>query len=389
MTTFDNDNTNPDADLTNDSEGMEFLGEEVRDLFLKERSRFEAELSKLESMQERKQFLKSGLTLSKEVENRLMEASMAQYFAVFTEYADANLKKDEYEEIFRKQGLNILVRALYYYFENALNFLPVPMKPEIQGLLDEANEAQSDKEAADKARQILDIDPNCTQAWLLLCLQTDDLKNAVRLARKAVETGRESLNEEVFTQYAKDVGEYFPAHPFLDALHLLSQALWYSGEFDEALDICEKLLRLNPGDKHGIRHNLIHHYLALGRTTSARMLIRRYNDRDCVFCAWAGLLLMLVEKGIRSKKTLGHLRKATKINYLVPDYLLGYRSVHEQTNLNAYESLTEAVSAAKEEEEAKQYAIIGREAWVMNEDALNWLEAFREIVMEKGKSGES
>jgi tetratricopeptide (TPR) repeat protein len=91
----------------------------------------------------------------------------------------------------------------------------------------------------------------------MLASLTTKSEEKLKLLRQAVAAGERYAGEEAFTH---DVGHFWgilETRPYMRARYRLGEALWHSGDQQQALSHYQDMLRLNPCDNQGIRYTLI------------------------------------------------------------------------------------------------------------------------------------
>ncbi len=224
-----------------------------------------------------------------------------------------------------------------------------------------------DRKAATLCRKALDIYPDCTDALTMLAeIETDTVRDFVNAMRRAVEAGRHDLGPKCFKE---DIGHFWgliETRPFMRAMAMLADALiqWGTHEaVDEAIEIHEEMLDLNPNDNQGVRDWLAGLYLARKRYDDATALFGRYPEDWLAAPAWAKVLHGYVTVG--EKHAAQELVEARKRNPHVEQYLTG-RKRRPRTRAGAYSPGDEA--------EAVYCADMLWEAWKRHPKAKKWLK---------------
>ncbi len=158
---------------------------------------------------------------------------------------------------------------------------------------------------------------------------------------------------------------FFWAHvqtrSFLRAMQNLSLALWEQGAREEAADISDRLLLLNPNDNQGIRYLAFAWFPVLGRWTRVEHLLKQYEGK-----IWTEYLythcLNVFRRGDDCDASLA---QAVQVNPHVPELLLS-----DQTG--SLERPDEFVSLGSRED-ASAYATHHQAAWKSVPLALGWL----------------
>jgi len=185
--------------------------------------------------------------------------------------------------------------------------------------------AGDEQKAATLCHKALDIYPDCVDALTMLaeirCERTIDYVDEMR---EAIDAGRRDLGAQCFKE---DRGEFWgliETRPFMRAMEQLAFALldWGTPErADEAIEIFEEMLELNPNDNQGVRDWLAGCYLARKRYNDAEALFEQYPEDWLAAPAWAKVLLAHVTEGEARASEL--LAEARKRNAHVEQYLTG------------------------------------------------------------------
>lgn len=143
----------------------------------------------------------------------------------------------------------------------------------------------------------------------------------------------------------------------------LAQALWATGQHDEAIGHYRELLRFNPGDNQGIRYLLAACLLDLDRDDDLLALLESYGPECTADWAYTTALAKFRREG-DTPSTRKLLKEAMKTNQHVPDYLVGAKKV--PVTQAAYISMGG-------EDEAQEYAGRNAPSWARSQGALDWL----------------
>lgn len=219
-----------------------------------------------------------------------------------------------------------------------LNSMPPPTattpQEKAQELIYSAFESSDPKRQVAIAQKALKLDPDNVDALTILAEHSSrNVFEAITGYRNAVRAGERSLGEEFFEQNAghfwaiPETRSYMRAQEELAGI-LRGVAASHSKLFEkanlEALEIYQKLLRLNPGDNQGIRYKLLYFLLELDRDDEAEKLYGEYHDD---FSAWwkYGKALLDYRKQGDTSASRKSLAAAIKYNKYFPQYLLGIR----------------------------------------------------------------
>lgn len=232
-------------------------------------------------------------------------------------------------------------------------------------LIDLAWEASAPAARAQFARKALMIDADAIDAYVVLALSTDALGEQIALLREAVRIGKRFWAEPI----KRPSQHYFwldiETRPFMRAAQNLALALWQRGEREEAVEVADFLLELNPNDNQGIRYLALAWHPLLGNWTRVDRLLKRYHQEESTEYLYAATLNAFR----RGNDALPMLQRAIDINPHVPDLLLGRAPLPPDRGAD----YVEFGSA----DEAASYARVNLEAWSNVPGALDWLQSRR------------
>lgn len=213
----------------------------------------------------------------------------------------------------------------------------------------------------------LGIYPDCTDALTMLAeLECALLCDYVTRMREAIAAGRRDLGPKCFKEGQGHFWGILETRPFMRALAQLSMALleWGIDEaVDEAIEIQEEMLELNPNDNQGVRDWLAGCYLARKRYDDAEALFARYPDDWLSTPAWARVLHAYLTDG--TERAVELLAEARERNPHVEQYLTG-RKRRPRNRPAAY--------SPGDKSEAIYCANVLWEAWKKHPKAKKWLK---------------
>jgi len=151
------------------------------------------------------------------------------------------------------------------------------------------------------------------------------------------------------------------------ALRLLFRLYLFQAESasEDAADTLETLLKLNPRDNHGIRAELMNHYLRLGEDRKALELAGRFPEDTLADLAY-GQVLAFYRLGEKSDAELA-LRKAVRRLPRIPQYLTRKR-------IRRPDPGSGGLCSAGGDEQAWLYRENMRDVWEAEPGALSWLK---------------
>lgn len=237
-------------------------------------------------------------------------------------------------------------------------------KFETQDLVYQAWEETDWKRRVALARQALEIDPDCADAYVLLAEETALTTEAARdLYAQGVAAGERSLGKKFFEEEAGSFWGILETRPYMRARAGLAQCLRDLGEKEAAFAHYQEMLRLNPNDNQGIRDLLATCLLDLERDDDLDRLLRQYEDDASAEWAYARALLAFRRQG-DTEDARRALREAIKTNRHVPVYLIGKKRLPR--TLPAFYGMGD-------DNEAILYAAHNLAVWKRTPGALEWL----------------
>lgn len=199
--------------------------------------------------------------------------------------------------------------------------------PLTDSLIDAAYDADSPQQAVLLAKQALDVDPRCIDAFMLLA-QWDARNPTERIAylEEAVTVGERQLGTGYLEQNIGHFWGLLETRPYMSALAGLATAYKDNKELRKATELLEKSLELNPNDNQGNRFLLTTLYLERQQYDHARALLARYEEDHSAFMRYSQLLLDYVTQG-DSPETRERRQAAKSYNKYVVQYLSGRKKL--------------------------------------------------------------
>jgi len=232
-----------------------------------------------------------------------------------------------------------------------------------QEMMYEAFEA-SGKRRIKLAKQALTISDDCVDAYVLLAEESaKTLLEARGLYATGVQAGERVLGEELFTEAVGHFWGMVETRPYMRARAGLANCLWLLDERSEAIYHHQEMLRLNPNDNQGIRHQLLTEYMEEGMDKEAKHLLSEYDDDASA--TWLYNRALLLFKQGDSKKARLRLLEAIQYNPHVPGYLLKRKRLPKQ--LPPYVGFGD-------KNEAVYYVTEAGYLWSQQSGALDWLQ---------------
>ena len=235
---------------------------------------------------------------------------------------------------------------------------------EARALVDHALGLLDPKRRVALAREALELDPDCSDAYLLLADHAGGSKQVIALTALAVEAAARTLRPETFAEAVGSFWSLPETRPYMRARANLAEALWAAGERAGAAGHLRDLLRLNPGDNQGLRYTLANWLLNLDELDELDGLLARY-DEDSTTWAYTRALAAFRREG-DTPATRRLLRAAKKANKHVPDYLMGRKPLQADQP---------ALYTPGDEDDAVLLVAAQLGAWKATAGALNWLRS--------------
>ncbi len=237
-----------------------------------------------------------------------------------------------------------------------------------QALIFQAIDAP-ERRARKLIKDALKLDPDCVDAYILLGEMANNLPDAIDQFRKAVTAGARSLGNDMFDENQGHFWGLIETRPYMRAVQNLASSLWNYGEVDEAVELYQAMLALNPGDNQGVRYALLDALLLLRRHDEATELLDQFDDGMAHWAYNEALLLFRTEG--RSENAIEALETALEVNEFVPDYLLGYAPMPDPDDMPEFISFGD-------ESEAISYVFGAFPLWAATPGAQYWLNEHAE-----------
>jgi tetratricopeptide (TPR) repeat protein len=216
------------------------------------------------------------------------------------------------------------------------------------------------------AREALKISPDVADAWCILAEQRGfDPAGSNELFRQGVEAGRRALGEEPFEDSEYPFWGEVISRPYMRARQGYAETLRELGRKAEAADEFKAMLKLNPRDNQGIRHQLAPLLLELGRLDELDELLGKLEYSDDRLAEWAYVRALLAfRRQAGSPKAKSQALAALKTNPHVPKYLLGRADLPPSPP---------PLFSPGDEREAMSVALSQKKLWEETPLALDWL----------------
>jgi tetratricopeptide (TPR) repeat protein len=170
-----------------------------------------------------------------------------------------------------------------------------------ESLIDGIPEGTAPEEVVRIAKQALALSEYCMGAWFEYGVHAEDSATALERFEDGIERGRVRFEEQI-----RECGEgrglwgYIEARDFMRLLEEKAKALVELLKMEQAMEVYQEMLALNPNDNQGIRGDLLRIFMIHRRLDDARRLLDRFPDDAMVDMAYGRALLEIVETAERT-----------------------------------------------------------------------------------------
>ena len=220
------------------------------------------------------------------------------------------------------------------------------------------------KHRIELAHKALSISKDCADAYVLLAEEAaSDDAEAIRLLEEGVHAGQRALGDRIFREEAGNFWGILETRPYMRARFGLALHLRNAGERTRVIAHLKDLLRLNPGDNQGVRHELAICLLEEGDNEALLKLLDDYADEYSAMWLYSRALLKFRQEG-RSPAAETCLKEAFEQNRFVPQFLLGKKRL--PAHIPEYISIGDKT-------EAVVYTVGTFRIWQDTTGALEWM----------------
>ena len=220
------------------------------------------------------------------------------------------------------------------------------------------------KQRIDLAYKALSVSKDCADAYVLLAEEAAaDGADAIRFLEEGVRAGEHALGRKMFEEEAGNFWGILETRPYMRARFGLAQLLRAGGERARAIAIMQDLLRLNPGDNQGVRHELAVCLLEEEDLEALGKLLDEYPDEYSAVWFYSRALMKYRQEG-RTPAGDACLVEAFEQNRFVPLYLLGKKR---------FPARSPEYMSIGDDNEAVVYALDSVRVWQETRGALLWM----------------
>lgn len=190
-----------------------------------------------------------------------------------------------------------------------------------------------------------------------------DQTKQLKLYRKAVSAGERELGVEWEGKYKGRFWQDHKTRPLMVAMGETARLLRWEDKFEEAIEVCERLLELNPNDNQGMRYELAPLYFEAGKYNELETHLRKCGTESAAVLLYTRALY-LYTKGGDSRESREALLRAYKRNAYLPIFL--------SQAVDLPDEIPEAIGIG-DESEAAAYVMEYGYQWDDQEEACQWM----------------
>ena len=232
-----------------------------------------------------------------------------------------------------------------------------------QDIMYDAWDAQGN-ERIELAYKALSVSDECADAYVLLSHEAaTNVTEAIRFLEDGVRAGERALGQKMFEEEAGYFWGILETRPYMRARFDLAHLLCLGGKRAEGIIHMQDLLRLNPGDNQGVRHELAVCLLEDGDLDALGNLLDEYPDEYSAVWFYSRALMKYRQEG-RTPASDACLVEAFEQNRFVPLYLLGKKR---------FPARSPEYMSIGDDTEAIVYALDSERVWQDTRGALMWM----------------
>ncbi len=219
--------------------------------------------------------------------------------------------------------------------KDEINFEDTP-EYESDELLEEAYEAETEKEARNLAKKALEVYPDNIDAQVFLANMEKNPVNRLKQLDWAIEKARKILEEKGLLE-EDNIGHFWgiiETRPYMRARHSKLEELMMMGRYKEAVKESEELLRLCENDNLGVRSVLIGLYCYFEEFDKCEKLHKQYKE-DYTISMLLPMTIMYYKKS-DYKKAEKMLKEIDEINPFIAEYFVGEVDFDSEDNPEYY-----------------------------------------------------
>lgn len=204
---------------------------------------------------------------------------------------------------------------------------------------------------------------NVVESLRIQAEQSDDDEEVIELLRKALEAANGELGKNWESKFEGRGWTAKEVRPAMTAMAQLASELRWDDRLDESMQLCHKLMKLDPADNLGIRYDLASCLFESEKDSELEQLLAKFSDDESAALKYMKALYYFRKDG-KSKRALEALLDAYKCNIHVPVFLSDVVDMPEE--------LPDEIGIG-DDTEAVAYATEYCYLWADTQGALEWM----------------
>ena len=199
-------------------------------------------------------------------------------------------------------------------------------------ILEEAQNAKTEKEAIKLAKKAYEKSKECFDAILFQCDLEENGIRRMKLLDDGLEFEKNRLIKEKYFD-KENIGHFygiFETRPYIRGLVIKAEYLLEEGKISQAENVCREVLRLNENDNMGARYLLMAIYATLEKENDMLKLYKKYPEEDLEMMF---PLFALYYKLGNDKKAKEYLNRVDKCNSNFVKFFKG--TIKESKNVSS------------------------------------------------------
>ena len=199
-------------------------------------------------------------------------------------------------------------------------------------ILEEAQNAKTEKEAIKLAKKAYEKSKECFDAILFQCDLEENGIRRMKLLDDGLEFEKNRLTKEKYFD-KENIGHFygiFETRPYIRGLVIKAEYLLEEGKISQAENVCREVLRLNENDNMGARYLLMAIYATLEKENDMLKLYKKYPEEDLEMMF---PLFALYYKLGNDKKAKEYLNRVDKCNSNFVKFFKG--TIKESKNVSS------------------------------------------------------
>jgi len=205
--------------------------------------------------------------------------------------------------------------------------------------------------------------PKTAEILRTLAEQSDDDEEVVGLLREAIEAGNSELGANWEAKFEGRGWTAKETRPVMTAMAQLVSELRWDDQLDESMQICNRLMKLDPSDNLQIRYDLASCLFEAGKDSDLESLLEKYPADEAAVLKYLKALYYFRKDG-KSSRAQKALLQAYEANIHVPVFLSDVVDMPEE--------FPDEIGIG-DDTEAVAYATEFGYLWADTEGAFDWM----------------